>query len=176
MFQRISNSTLGIIALVLLGVFLRIMPHPANLAPIGGIAILSGLVVRRKYAIWSPVAAMVVSDLFIGLHPLILWTWGSYALIAFLSSRFLYGKKLNGLSVIATGVTSGLLFYLITNFGVWLQGGLYTLDGAGIIRCYVNALPFLRNTILGDVFYTAALYAAYQIFSLHQQTKRAVSI
>src|SRR4051812_23161113 len=75
--------------LILLVVTLRLLPHPANFAPVAAVAIFGGAILPRKLAVWVPLAAMVVSDLIIGLHSLILLTWGCYALIALASSYWL---------------------------------------------------------------------------------------
>jgi hypothetical protein len=63
--------------------------------------------------------------------------------------------------IIAAALSGGMLFFFVTNFGVWLQGGLYAHSWDGLLQCYINALPFLRNTLLGDVFFSASMYAIY---------------
>jgi hypothetical protein len=149
------------ICLIFIAVSLRLLPHPANFAPVAAVAIFGGAVLPRKLALWAPLTAMVISDVIIGLHPLIFLTWSCYALIALASSAWLKNPKLlNGLSVTLGG---SIFFFVATNFGVWLQSGMYARTWSGLGQCYYMAIPFFRNTIASDLFYTAALFAAYKL-------------
>lgn len=154
------------IALVLIavGVSMRLLPHPANFAPIAAIAIFGGAVLPRKLAVWVPLGAMVVSDLFLGMHDTILVTWGCYALIALASSHWL--RKPNLLRGVALTVGSSVSFFVVTNFAVWVVSGMYAHTWAGLAQCYYMALPFFRGTIAGDVVYTAVLFGIYALASL----------
>ena len=148
-----------VLILIVFAVVSRVMPHPANFAPIAAIAIFGGAILPRKLALLLPLGAMIISDLFIGLHPLILFTWGSFAMIALLSSyKF---KKINALNVLGASMGASVLFFLVTNFGVWIEGRLYSLTWEGLTTSYYNALPFFRNTLLGDLVFTAALFGLY---------------
>lgn len=152
-----------VLAITLIGfaVISRLLPHAANIAPIAAVAIFGGAILPRKWAVALPLAAMVVSDLVIGLHPLVLLTWGSFAVIALASGRWL--KNISPGSVVGASIGASLFFYLVTNFGVWLQGQLYSQNLGGLIHCYYNALPFLRNTLVGDLIYTTMLFGIYAI-------------
>jgi hypothetical protein len=157
-----SDSVFKIIlaaTLIVLAVTCRLFPHPPNFAPIAAIAIFGGTVLPRKWALSLPLICMVASDLIIGLHSLIFYTWGCFVLIAFLSNRYL--KRLNPVTIAGTSIGASALFFLVTNFGVWIQGWLYPLTYSGLVECYVKALPFFRNTIAGDLLFTSILFAAY---------------
>jgi hypothetical protein len=152
------KATLAIV-LILLAIFGRMVPHPANFAPIAAVAIFGGAILPRKWALSLPLAAMVISDLIIGLHPLILFTWGSFALIALASNKFI--KKVQPLTVVTASLSASVFFYIVTNFGVWLQGQLYPLTLSGLGQSYFNAIPFFRNTVLGDLVFSVILFGAY---------------
>lgn len=158
-----SNAKLIIaFALILLGVLARFMPHPPNFAPIAAIALFAGVFLPRRWAIALPLAAMIVSDIFIGMHGTIAWTWGSFVIIALISSSVL--KKHYSLnSVLLSSIGASIFFYLVTNFGVWAEGLLYPPTLEGLISSYVNAIPFFRNTIVGDMFYVVAIFGAYEL-------------
>ncbi len=161
--QRLqSENKVGILialTLIAFAVVSRIMPHPANFAPVAAVALFGGAILPRKLAIIVPISAMVISDLLIGLHPTIMFTWGSFALIALLSSaRF---KRITPLAVMGSSLGASILFYIVTNFGVWVEGRLYTQTFTGLIQCYYNALPFFRNTLLGDAIFTCVLFGLY---------------
>lgn len=159
-----SDLTLKIVlasALILLAVFGRLVPHPANFAPIAAIAIFGGAILPRKWALSLPLVAMIASDLIIGLHPLIFFTWGSFALIALMSNMFI--KKVQLLTVVTASLSASVFFYLITNFGVWMEGRLYPLTLSGLGQSYYNAIPFFRNTLLGDLVFSVLLFGAYAL-------------
>lgn len=157
-----QGNTAGILIaglLICIAVMTRLAPHPANFAPIAAIAIFGGAVLPRKFALTLPLLAMIVSDLYLGLHPLVMFTWGSFVLIALISSyRF---KSITALNVVGSSLGASVLFYLVTNFGVWAEGRLYQLTFSGLIQCYYNALPFFRNTLLGDIVYTSSIFGVY---------------
>ena len=147
------------LSLVVFAVASRLLPHPANFAPIAAIAIFGGAVLPRKWALTLPLGAMIVSDLVIGLHPLVLFTWGSFILIALISNRTI--KVIRPTNVVLNSLLASILFYVITNFGVWLQNQMYPMTSTGLISCYINALPFFRNTLLGDLVYTTMLFGIF---------------
>ncbi len=161
--QRLqSNNKLGLFiafTLIALAVVSRVMPHPANFAPIAAVALFGGAILPRKLAIAVPLSAMIISDLFIGLHPLITFTWGTFALIALLSSAKF--KQITPLAVLGSSAGASVLFYIVTNFGVWAEGRLYAQTFSGLVQCYYNALPFFRNTLLGDAIFTGVLFGLY---------------
>jgi len=151
-----------VVALVALGILGRWLPHPPNFAPIAAIAIFAGTMLPRRYAIIVPMVAIIASDLFIGLHSTIFYTWGSFAVIALFSSNYLRGR-VGFVNTTATTVGASVLFFLVTNFGVWAQGKMYTLTFSGLMHSYTNGLPFFRNTLAGDLFYTSALFGLYYL-------------
>lgn len=164
------------IVLISLAVSLRILPHPANFAPITAVALFGGAVLPRRYGLSVPLAAMIISDLVIGLHSLVLVTWGLYALMALAASHWLRRPSiLRGAGLVAG---SSVLFFVVTNFAVWLTSGMYALTWAGLARCFELALPFFRNTFASDVFYSVLLFGLYALalragqylFNLRQPT------
>jgi hypothetical protein len=148
-----------VLALLVSGTLLRLVPHPANFAPVTAIAIFGGATLPRRWAIVLPLGLMVVSDAFLGWYSLIPVTWGWYLLTALASSYWLkhLGWRRGGL--LTAGASAG--FFVVTNFAVWLTSGMYVHTWAGLGRCYLMALPFFRNSLLSDGLYTAALFMAY---------------
>ena len=156
-----KKSTLNLaaaITLIALGVLLRVLPHPANFAPVAAIAIFGGAVLPRKYALWVPLGAMMLSDAVIGFHSLIPVTWGCYGLIALASSVWMRKPALGRGAVLT--LSSSIFFFAVTNFAVWARSGMYVHTLNGLATCYAMALPFFRNTVLSDAIYTAALFGA----------------
>ena len=99
---------------------------------------------------------LFLSDVILGFHSLVPWVYGSFVLIVCLG--FWVRHKLSVSRLVVASFTGSVLFYLITNFGVWAALDAYPKNTAGLIACYVAGLPFLVNTALGDLFYAAILF------------------
>jgi len=176
--NKINISYGVIILLILFASFSRIIPHMPNFTPIGAIALFGGAYLKNKYhAFLIPIASLWLSDLilnnfiftfysdFTWFYPGFLWQYISFTLIIVLGYFFL--KKINFKNVFITAISSSLLFFIITNFGVWISGSMYTLDFQGLITCYVMALPFFKGTLLGFMCYSAFLFGVLE-FSKHK--------
>ena len=135
----------------------RLIPHPPNFSPITAMALLGGACfVDKRWAFAVPLAALLVSDVLLGFHRLIPFVYGSFALIVCLG--FWLRTRRSALPIACMAFAGSLLFFTITNFGVWLLGSLYPQTGAGLLACYVAAVPFFENTLLGDATYTLVLF------------------
>lgn len=153
-----KNKYLPLVLLVA-GAGLRLLPHAPNVAPIGPIALFAGSHFSRWQALAVTLGALLISDLFLGSHPTIAWVYGSYALIALLGSRF--KASLSPAKVLGLSLTSSLIFFAISNFGVWVTTDSYSKDLVGLLECYTLALPFFRNTLIGDVLYSIIIFGGY---------------
>ncbi len=137
---------------------LRIAPHPWNFTPIGGIALFSGAAFRWRAAAFAvPLAALFLSDLWIGLHSLMWAVYGSFALNILLGMWLRRRRHL--LPVAGATFAGSLQFFLLTNGAVWLSGMTYPKTFAGLITCYVAGLPYFGNTLAGDAFYVGILFS-----------------
>lgn len=158
---------------ILFGAILRVIPHPANFAPIGAIALFGGVYLKRRDAIILPLAAMIISDFFIGFD-----SWQSRAVVY--SSFVLAGligiwiSKHKNLATIFGGTLLGsILFYLITNFAFFYPTDMYSHNWSGIVASYINAIPFFKNTVLGDLFYVGILFGSFELAKyLHENYSR----
>ena len=155
--------TLFLLALTALAVVSRLIPHPMNFAPVAALALFGGAYFDRRYAFALPLVVLIVSDAFLGFYDGIAWVYGSFFLVN-LIGWWLRGRK--SITMIAGATLLGsVLFFVVTNFGVWLGGGLYTPDMAGLLNCYIAAIPFFRNSLAGDAFYVAILFGAAELAS-----------
>jgi hypothetical protein len=154
-------NTILALALIFMAVCLRLLSHPANFAPIAAVAIFGGAVLPRKFAVWVPLAAMMLSDAIIGFYPMMPITWGCYVLVAFTSSTWL--KKPTFIRTAMLTISSSIFFYAVTNFAVWVTSGMYAHTWSGLAQCYFLALPFWRNTAASDIFYTSALFGTFAL-------------
>jgi hypothetical protein len=149
-----------VMALIATAALSRLLPHPPNATPIAAMALFGGAYLTDRRLAWLiPLAAMLLSDLVLGLHPLLPVVYGAFALTVLLG-RWLRGR-LTPPRVAAATVASSVLFFVVTNFAVWAWGGLYPKTPAGLAAAYVAAIPFFRNTLVGDAVYTVVLFGGY---------------
>jgi len=147
--------------LVALDVVARLAPHAPNLTPIAASALFAGAVLRsRALALAVPLAAMVISDLVLGWHD---WRVMGvvYAALALPAVLGIWGRARAAIVLVPLALSSSLLFFATTNFAVWAFSGMYAHDLHGLMHCYVAALPFLQNTVIGDMFWTTLLFGAW---------------
>ena len=150
---------LSFCAVILSAVFMRLMPHVPNVAPIGALALFSGVMVPSWGGFIVPIIAMVISDVFLGFHVTVPFVYGSFLLIAGIG--YFLRKKVSVLNVGLGSLIGSILFFIVTNFGVWLTSSMYEKSVKGLLHCYSMGLPFFRNTVLGDLFYTAVFFIGY---------------
>ena len=156
----------------------RLLPHPDNFTPVMAIALAGGVYLDKRYALIIPLAALIISDMFIGFHNTIFFVYGSFTLIGMLGIWLKSHKK--PLPILATALFSSILFFIVTNFGVWLTGGgwFYPKTWQGLIECYTLAIPFFRNTVAGDMVYTVVLFGIFELsqYALRSLEKKTVRI
>jgi len=158
----IKPRPLVMAGLILAAAASRLLPHPPNFTPIAAMALFAGAYFgAKRWAFAVPLAAMVLSDLVIGLHPLLALVYGSFALIV--SIGFWLRARRRMMPIAGAALASSFLFFLVTNFGVWALGSFYPKTPQGLLVCYVAAIPFFRNTLLGDAVYTAALFGGFRL-------------
>ena len=150
-------------ALVLIAVaaFSRMLPHPSNFTPIAAIALFGGVYLDKRFAFIVPILAMLASDYVIGFYGGMYWVYGSFVLIG-LIGIWLKNHK-TPLLVLGGTLVSSILFFVITNFGVWMTpGSIYAHNWSGLIECYIAAIPFFRNTLGGDLLFVAVMFGLYE--------------
>jgi hypothetical protein len=151
------------ILLVALAAAARIAPHPWNFWPMIGLGLFAGAkAAKASTGVAAILAAMILSDAVLGFHS---GMWSVY--LALLLPVWL-GRQIRAHQTVANiaagALGSSIFFFLFTNFVVWARGHMYTHDLAGLAACYVAAIPFFQNQILGDAFYTAVLFGGYALF------------
>jgi hypothetical protein len=155
--------------LIIFAISLRLLPHPANFAPVGAVCLFGAMVLPRRVGWWLPLLIMGVSDVFLGFYSSLPFTWFSFLAVAGIG---LWLSKWQSWWRVPVGVASGALaFFIISNFGVWAMSGLYSHSLSGLVQCYGMAIPFFRVSLLSDVCYSAILFGLYA-FALHYQQHR----
>ena len=143
-----------LIGFVLLAVWFRLIPHPPNVAPITALALFSGASFRNKwFSIMFPLIAMVLSDIVLGFSTISLWVYSAFILITMFAWLV---KELRWTSILI----SSLIFFIVSNFGVWVLSYPHTIEG--LITCYTIAIPFFGYSILGDMAWSLILFGLYE--------------
>lgn len=159
--ERATRSWV-VLAFLLLGVASRLVPHPWNATPVMAIALFGGTHLSRRWAILLPLSIVALSDLVLGWHRTIPFTWGAFLLTGFLA-WWLRRRPTAG-RILTASLAGSILFFVLTNFGVWVVGGLYPRTAAGFWECYVAAVPFFRSALMGDLVFTAVLFGGYGLW------------
>lgn len=175
-----AKSLLMIIGLIAVAAIWRLINHQYQFAPnlelVTMVSIVAALTFGWRAALLTSVGTMAVSDAIIGNAPILVFTWGSFALIG-LGSVIL--RKLNNkpkTQVLASAgfvVASSTLFFVVTNLGVWLQGW-YPATWAGLITCYQLAIPFYRTMLIGNLIIVPVAVAAWQFVRVRHAAKLSV--
>ncbi|MBP7216990.1 MAG: hypothetical protein KBA46_06890 [Candidatus Omnitrophica bacterium] len=150
------------LSLIIIGIVLRFAPHAPNVTPVAAIALFGSVYLKRNVALMLPLALMMVSDIFIGMHDVVAFTWGSFILTAMIG---LWIKQQRTLTRIMIGsCAASLLFFVISNFGVWAMGW-YPKTLQGLFDCYIMAIPFLRDFTVSTLAYSAVFFGAYEFIA-----------
>ena len=162
MMKKIEPGFWVITLMVIAAAFVRLIPHPPNFAPIAAIALFGGAYYSKKsFAYLLPISAMFLTDLILGFHSTMWAVYLSFVLIVALGMIMI--KKKNVKNVILASVVSSVLFFVLTNFAVWLSGIMYPLNIAGLGACFTAAIPFFQNTLIGDLVFTGAMFGIYEL-------------
>ena len=150
---------------VSLGIFLvlafsRLIPHPPNFTSLIALSFYVPVLLGLRF-IPALLIAFALTDFIIGYHSGTHWTWGSVLVIGLISQYF--SKNIN-LRLIGS-LTGAIVFFLITNFGVWLSG-MYGLTVTGLIECYTLALPFFTYSVISTILFSTIIEILYKIYKL----------
>ena len=171
-----KKNILLIVALIVIGILGRMIPHPPNFTPIIAIALLASHVFKNKWiVILTPLMAMWISDLvlnnyrytghhdggFLVFSSSSLWVYGPIICIALLGTVLIKKVKISNIAL--SSISGSLIFFLVSNFGVWISGTMFPKSLFGLIECYTFALPFFGNALVGDLVYCTILFASYSL-------------
>lgn len=169
------NIRIGLAAiLIILAALSRLLPHPPNFTALGGMAMFGAAYLNRKWLMFViPFAALWFSDLiinntiyasyyegFVFFAPSSLFVYLGFGGMILLGIFLLKSKK--PLNIFVTTIIATLLFFLVTNFGSWATYGTYPKTAAGLGAAYIAGLPYLLNSIAGNVFFVALLFGAFE--------------
>ena len=191
-FKKLINP----ISIILIAAFLRLVPHSPNFAPIGAMALFGGAYLPKRYSILMVFATMIISDYLLlyfnpfspnwinfskfyppsaAIHSTMPFIYGAFALNILIG--WLIAKNKSIFTVTAGSLAASIQFFLVTNFAVWAMGA-YSRGIDVLMQSYIMGLPFFKYTAVGDLFYTAIFFGAYELatYTLHKKaTVKVVS-
>ena len=157
----LNKNNLILTIFILVGVLTRIIPHPPNFTAIGAIALFGGACfIDKRLSFLVPVSIMLISDLILGYH-IMLSVYISFIIIVFLGFRL--ARKRTSMKIINTAIIASIIFFIITNFSVFLTSTLYSKNIIGLIECYTLAIPFFMNTLVANIFYSLLMFYAFSL-------------
>ncbi len=163
-FKNISpaKTFFALALLVVVGVSGRLLPHAWDTTPITALALFVSVYFGVEYSIFFVLVAMFISDSIIGFYAwqVMFSVYGSFFIASFLGQ---YIKRHKNIGVIfVTTFGSSLIFFLVTNWAVWQFGAMYSHSFSGLIQSYVMGIPFFRNSLVGDLFYSGLFFGAFE--------------
>jgi hypothetical protein len=181
----VFSTRFGVLAgMIFMAALSRLLPHPVNFTAIGAMALFSGAYLPKRSAIVVPLLAIWLSDILLNnivyreYYPTFtlvpntwLVTYLPTALVALLGSGL--SQKLTVKRWLGAALTSTLMFFIVSNFFVWVEDKtLYSKTIEGLTTCYVAAIPFLKNQLMADLSFSALLFGSFE-FARKQYIKLA---
>ncbi|MBL0026132.1 MAG: DUF6580 family putative transport protein [Saprospiraceae bacterium] len=174
-----SNNTVAVMLLMIAGAFSRFIPHVPNFTPTEGLTIFGAAYLGKKYLPYIfPLVLMYISDFIInntsariyftntdGLvwySPYMIFNLIAIILIVFIACKLL--RKVTVTTTLGAVISASIIFYIISNFGVWMNGtSFYSKDFSGLLQSYVAGLPFFRTSLISNLFFSTVIFGSYHI-------------
>jgi hypothetical protein len=161
---------------VLVAILFRLLPHPWNMTPIGAMFLFSGATFRTKTtSIAVPLAALLLSDYLVvrivyhGFYSWIMTSpWPGFVLVAVIGWSL--RKRITWARVVGASLAGAVVFFLASNFTFWMTGVSYPVTASGLRTCFIQAIPFFRNTVLGDLIYSGVFFGAYELVRRYRRS------
>lgn len=162
---------LALLVAIFAAAAMRLVPHPPNFSPIAAMALVSGAYLPRKaLSFAAPFGALLLSDAILGFYAGMGFVYASFALTILIG--WLLSLRKTPFRIGAAAVASSVLFFAVTNFGMWLFSGLYPRTADGLFACYLAAIPFFQNTLAGDLIYAGVLFGLLSLVPAAQRPGR----
>lgn len=164
--------------IVLVAALTRLLPLPENFSPIAAVCLFGAAhFAHRWQAIAIALAAVMFSDIalnniihaeymdgFTVLYDGWMWQYAMY-IITVVFGAWLFKNHITATRTLVGVLGASLLFFIGSNFGVWMSGTMYPMDLGGLVSCYAAGIPFLKGTVAGNLFFTVLLFGVYYAVS-----------
>jgi hypothetical protein len=167
-----SRRILLALSLIATAALVRLFPHAPNFAPLGAIGLFGAAYFRRSWGLIIPFAALFLSDLVLNnliyqeYFPTFTWFTSAWVYVSFAAviavGLGMFSGKVTAGKVVATSLTASGVFFLVSNFSTFVETTLYPKTFAGLMMCYTAGLPYLTNTVLSDLAYSALMFGLFE--------------
>jgi hypothetical protein len=165
----------NILKIILCIVCYRLIPHPFNATPVVSISLFSGMLIpNRSKSLVIPLLCMLSSDIFLGFYSSQIFTYSALALSTCLG--WLQPTNTNFKRIMVASATAALIFFVVSNIGVFLTTSLYPHSLQGLFDCYIAAIPFFENTLLATLGFSSVFYFILWGYKTHLDKANFVSI
>lgn len=159
--MKMTPRFIFVASAIIVAAISRILPHFDNVTPVAAMALFGGAYLNdRRLAILLPLLTMLISDMFIGFHNTMIYVYVGMIATSLIGISIKNNIKVQ--SVLVGSIASSVIFFIISNFGVWASGGFFS-GITGLTETYVLGIPFFRNSLLGDLFYSGVLFGAFEL-------------
>ena len=148
----------------------RFIPHPPNFTSLIALSFYVPAILGLNY-IPALLISFLITDLIIGFHNVVLFTWGSVLIISILASKYLFNSVLSRISGALAGAC---IFFIITNFGVWIAGNLYDYTLEGLIECYTLAIPFFNYSLLSTFIFSTIFECFIKFYQVYSKQLKSI--
>lgn len=152
-----KTNLLVFTGLFLAAVLSRLVPHGWNFTLMGAVFIFAGAYFKdRKISVALMLSSLLVSDFFIGFHSMMPAVYAGF--LAMIAVGTFLNVNASRIRIFGGAFMASLIFFIISNFGVWYEGQLYPMTFSGLIECYVMGIPFFGKQMIGDVGFALGLF------------------
>lgn len=152
----------------------RLLPHPANFSPVMAAALFGSAVFANRYlGLTIALAAMAVSDIFLSMHSTLPFVYVAMVGAGLLGNLLRENRSV--LKVAGVTLAGSVLFFIVSNLGVFIMQDLYPKTAQGLVTCYAMALPFFQNSLAGDMLFTTALFLGYHLLATASERRLTAS-
>ncbi len=186
--MRSKGKIITVFALIFAAAASKLLPHPPNITPITAMCLLGGALIGFRFiSVLVAISGLYLSDLILNNTILSIyypdntgivwwadymyWTYGAFIAIVFLGQ--LLKTKPTVLRMVLVSILATAMFYVLTSIGTWASGLIYPRTGEGLIASFTAGIPFLRNSFLGNVFFTVVIFKSYEWIRSMAQSSQA---
>ena len=182
----LAPGPLVLAGLIVIAALTRLLPHPPNFSPVEAVALFGGAYfASKRWAFFVPLAGLFVCDVALAAingGTSATWVSGAGIWVVYLCVALTTALGLNlrgrvsGARVLGYSLIGSVLFFLVTNFGAWMSDPSYPKTAAGLMAAYVAGIPFFQWTVLGTLFYSAALFGGFALLRRRVPALRAQTV
>jgi len=171
--QNLKLQVITISAIIFALAIFRLLPHLPNVSPVAAMALFGGAYfTEKKLAFIVPFAALLLSDLLLGLHSTMIFVYAGFALTVIIG--IMIKNRVSVSNTAFAVLASSVLFFLLTNLGAWMTSPLYAKTAEGLMQAYAAGIPFFQNSLIGNLVFAAIIFGGYHLLQKNVSALKAI--